>query len=115
MGSSVSSDASLAGGLSLPGETHISKHPSLPAQTLHVSHSGEAELPPGGLRAVLGLLYLLCALYASIMQPAVFYLASGPFPGPPLSPFDAGTLMGERDGDVDVCKFNQEQAEETTL
>lgn len=53
MGSSASSDASLAGGLSLPGETHTSKHPSLSTPPLDVSHSGEAKLPPGGARACL--------------------------------------------------------------
>lgn len=97
MGSSGSSDASLAGGLCLPGETHTSKHPSLTNRPLDVSHSEEAKLPLGGCKNLfVGLLYLLYALYGSIMQYVVCYLASGPFPGPPLSPCGASTLMGER-------------------
>lgn len=53
MGSSVSSDVSLAGGLSRTADTHqqtpISHHatPSLPDR----SHSGEAKLPPASVRA----------------------------------------------------------------
>lgn len=69
MGSSASSDASVGGGLSLPGETHTSKHPSLTAQPLNVFHSLEAKLPPGGCESLfVGLLYLLSALNGSIMQ-----------------------------------------------
>lgn len=63
MGSSASSDASLAGGLSLPGETHTSKHPSLTEQARDATHSGEAKLPPGVVRPCLWpIVSTLCTL-----------------------------------------------------
>lgn len=103
------------------GDTHQQAPIIHRVNPLTCSHSGEAKL---GVRAVCvcvclcvggGLLYVLFTLYSSIMRRVVFYLASGPFPGPPLSPCGASTLMGERDEDVEVYKFNQVHAEETTL
>lgn len=70
MGSSASSDASLAGGLSLSGvETHTSKHPSLTTQPpRHDSFRGSKITSPSCKSLFVGLLYLLCAFYSSIMQ-----------------------------------------------
>lgn len=68
MGSSASSDASLAGGLSLPADTHqqtpISHHETPPRVSFRRS-----KITSGWCKSMfVGLLYLPFALYASIMQ-----------------------------------------------
>lgn len=77
MGSSASSAAPLPLGLSLPADTH--RHPNQNFPLL-------LQLP------------IVCASCSPghLSQVVVFYLASGSFPGPPLSPCGASILKKER-------------------